>query len=296
MFAILGLIGAALTAAMFVDFSSDAEVTEDQDSQSDKNDGDILRVSDLLSEDGHAMPGQEKIEIEEGATPLVPITFKGEGVADAPSPVATEPPEVRDQLNEKWGGLDQDRLAGSEEADMLLGEDGDDVLSGAAGDDVLFGGKGDDRLEGGLGDDWLTGGAGNDVLHGDAGHDVLSGGAGSDMLDGGDGHDILESREDATGDILIGGAGDDLINAGIGDELTGGAGADTFSVVESAGAVITDFDPEEDVLEVAYDTVPPTLSTALGDDGLVLLANGEAIATLGGLSTLDLTSVRLVAL
>jgi Ca2+-binding RTX toxin-like protein len=95
------------------------------------------------------------------------------------------------------------------------------VYHGGAGDDyfqnltsvraVAYGGAGADALYGGAGADVLYGEDGNDELNGGAGNDSLFGGAGLDFLDGADGNDYLNGGND-----------------GIADQMTGGAGADTF--------------------------------------------------------------------
>mgnify|MGYP000344938971 CR=1 FL=1 len=56
-----------------------------------------------------------------------------------------------------------------------------------------------------------------------------------------------------------------------------------------------DFDATTDRIEIVHDGAPPVLTTQLSDDGLTLLANGDALATFAGVSELDLTKVSLVA-
>jgi Ca2+-binding RTX toxin-like protein len=85
---------------------------------------------------------------------------------------------------------------------------------------VANGGDGWDVLDGGMGNDELNGGDGYDKLVGNCGQDVLRGGADGDILDGG-----------CDADQLFGDEGDDYLKGGMGtdaDQLTGGAGADTF--------------------------------------------------------------------
>ncbi len=105
--------------------------------------------------------------------------------------------------DQMWG--DYDRNVGS--GDSLFGEGGDDVIYGRAGDDIIHGDNpfvfsGNDRIFGGEGNDTMHGNAGNDSLYGENGVDKLFGDAGNDRLDGGD--------------------------DGVSDQMTGGAGADTF--------------------------------------------------------------------
>jgi Ca2+-binding RTX toxin-like protein len=95
---------------------------------------------------------------------------------------------------------------------------------------VYLGGSGEDYFQnlssvraaayGGEGEDSLNGGSNADALHGEGGKDSLNGGGGGDQLFGGGGLDYLDGAEG--NDYLNGGAD------GYADELTGGAGADTF--------------------------------------------------------------------
>jgi len=72
------------------------------------------------------------------------------------------------------------------------------------------------------------------TINGEAGDDVLWGSNGDDIINGGDGDDII-----------FGGAGNDT--------LTGGSGSDIFQfTVTSAGNVITDFDVNNDSIELYY--------------------------------------------
>jgi Ca2+-binding RTX toxin-like protein len=102
------------------------------------------------------------------------------------------------------------------------GTSGNNNYTGGGSADILYGYGGDDTLNGGNGNDKLYGGDGNDKLYGGKGHDWLYGGAGSDFLDGGEGNDFLRG----------GGA---TLGVGELDTLTGGKGADTFSLVDDFG-------------------------------------------------------------
>jgi len=85
----------------------------------------------------------------------------------------------------------------------------------------------------------LTGNAGKNTINGGEGADTLSGDAGKDKLNGGDGNDVL-----------VGGLGN--------DKLSGGLGADTFVWGEADHGVnkkpsidnITDFNTNEDALDL----------------------------------------------
>lgn len=123
------------------------------------------------------------------------------------------------------GGAGKDRLVGGNGDDMLFGQDGRDALRGGLGDDEAFGGAGDDTLAGDDGNDWLEGGDGDDRMYGQDGHDGMVGGAGRDRMFGGADHDELFGGE---GDDLVdGGAGFDMVHGGAGNDiLRGGDGGD----------------------------------------------------------------------
>lgn len=188
-----------------------------------------------------------------------------------------------------------DRLLGKDGNDMIDAYEGDDKLFGLAGDDQLLGGEGADQILGGNGDDFLLGQQDNDGLYGQQGNDSLYGGQGDDLLYGYKGNDLL-----------VGGSGNDLINgagvaypdptssqsfgAGEIDTLTGGTGQDTFQLWGGSGrsgvnvdyaskliddyALITDFNPSEDIIELTNVRVsgssPSSVSYILGasPDGL----------------------------
>lgn len=98
-------------------------------------------------------------------------------------------------------------------------EEGDNVkndveqLFGGAEDDVITGGTGNDDLRGGAGDDTISGGGGNDTLVGHAGDDTLNGDAGDDVFpcEGTDAdyvsHVAADRAKGLGGDIINGGAG-----------------------------------------------------------------------------------------
>ena len=154
------------------------------------------------------------------------------------------------------GGEGNDKLLGGGGNDFLFGDVGEDLLRGQNGDDFLDGWIGDDRLFGGDGDDVLLGFDGDDLLKGEAGNDELLGEAGDDRLFGGDGDDILN------------GTGFGLIGIGERDVLEGGAGSDIFvlgdffdiyyddnaasvSASNAGRAIIKDFVPGEDIIELS---------------------------------------------
>lgn len=93
---------------------------------------------------------------------------------------------------------------------------GGDTLSayGYGGNDYIWGNYGNDYVNGGYGNDTLLGYYGDDALYGLYGNDVLYGEAGNDYLDGYG---------------VVGYAYGEL------DTLSGGSGADTFAIADSAG-------------------------------------------------------------
>lgn len=142
-------------------------------------------------------------------------------------------------------------LSGDDGNDTLFGGSGDDTLDGGvgrddlrggAGNDLLRGGADNDTLSGGIGNDTLGGGAGNDRLNGDNGNDAMSGGEGNDTIYGGDGNDTLLGghgndllRGDVGKDIALGGDGNDNVDGGAttGDTVSGGAGRNIVSGLQS---------------------------------------------------------------
>ncbi|WAL58601.1 calcium-binding protein [Thermocoleostomius sinensis] len=155
------------------------------------------------------------------------------------------------------GGDGNDTLIGAAGPDVISGDGGNDVGQGGSGDDILDGGTGNDVLQGEDGNDFLQGGDGNDTLQGGNGTDLLVGGSRDDYLDGGPGNDVLIGGPGR--DVLVGGEGDDRLQGGPGkDLLTGGLGKDSFRFEKgSTGSkkrkrvdVITDFNPQEDTIEL----------------------------------------------
>ncbi len=85
------------------------------------------------------------------------------------------------------------------------------TINGTSGDD-----KGNHKLTGTSAADSIYGFEGNDELFGGKGNDKLFGGKGSDKLFGEDGDDYLNGGGNSRGEL---------------DQLTGGSGKDTFSLV-----------------------------------------------------------------
>ena len=174
-----------------------------------------------------------------------------------------------------YGGNGNDDLDGGDFNDKLYGGDDRDILSGSYGDDNLYGGNGDDLIIGGGSDTAYnrSSKSDNDRLYGESGDDSLIGDVGNDILDGGVGNDRLKGA---------GSRVDREPNYGAGeiDTLTGGKGADTFTLWERSiyrgtegalyrfkgnndYALITDFNRSEDTIELrSQDNVSDSYPTS----------------------------------
>jgi Ca2+-binding RTX toxin-like protein len=90
--------------------------------------------------------------------------------------------------------------------------------------------------------------------------DILDGNTEANTLDGDLGNDFIQGR--GGNDTILGGDGDDLLLGGEGaDSLTGGTGIDQFlydSVVKDGGDFITDFNVQEDIINVGEIFESPT--------------------------------------
>lgn len=299
MLAILGLLGFAVAASSFVDLSSTQ--TDDDASPADMDDDFMpdtdMAVSFLSGADDSGVADSAGAGSDTAESSMLSMAF---GSQDQGAPVLDDtnntpaPEEVAfDVLR---GDEADNELKGSRNNDLIEAGAGDDALIGALGDDQLYGEDGNDKLLGGDGDDLLDGGAGDDDLLGSYGDDQLLGGEGSDLLQGGHGDDTLFGGDDIDTDFLNGGAGDDHLHAGDFDNLNGGSGEDTFVLEDVTGVTIDDFNPDEDVIELAYDDTPPDLTTAVDDGSLSLFADGELVAIFPGLDTLNVESaVKLIA-
>ena len=214
--------------------------------------------------------------------------FKSDDASDA---VPEE--EVIEPLGDNLGlGDGDDTYLGTDQGDFVLGQAGEDVIDGAAGDDTL---------EGNIGDDTLMGGAGADILSGGGDSDSISGGDGNDVLSS----DRVDSDADWTrGDVerLDGGAGDDKLFFSSEDIATGGAGADTFGMIETdeGAARITDFDAAEDDVTIYVDGLaeaetPPILSYSTDEeaDTTTVSLDGEASLVFDGVFTPEELNVSL---
>jgi Ca2+-binding RTX toxin-like protein len=131
------------------------------------------------------------------------------------------------------GGDGNDRIYGSDQRDSMFGHKGEDLLSGGGGNDLLSGLEGHDTIKGGNGDDFVN-----------PPGESYSGETDGDWIDGGNGDDVLYGTK--FDDRIIGGEGDDTINTwhygSSGpdlnsydfDTVSGGGGADTFSILPFA--------------------------------------------------------------
>lgn len=182
-------------------------------------------------------------------------------------------------------GSDHDLIRGVGGDDVVMGNAGDNPATGGAGDDLIFGRGGFDQLFGDAGDDTLSGGGGADLLYGDAGSDVVYGGAGNDAIYDGtaDGTDV-----DST-DVIVAGDGDDGVVVQDGVNLVSlGEGADHVTVFTRAddnpGAVISDFDVEQDALLLGV--YAPDVALPDGANGIELGYTLREIETELGMGTL----------
>ncbi|GAA6189480.1 calcium-binding protein [Litorivita sp. NS0012-18] len=218
-----------------------------------------------------------------------------------------------------FGGDDDDdaktaqSITPSEGDDVLVGTDGDDEINGKGGDDILLGAAGNDTLYGREGDDWVLGEAGDDSLRGGDGDDILVDLVGADTLNAGAGNDwvvasgmpsnLLETDEDwdfsegdYDGDEIYLGRGNDGAEVGFDDTVTGGEGADTFSVLgalqDHAGhdaPEITDFAPGNDRLMIHYtNEIAPRVSfEPVEGGGVNVIVDTHIAAHLSNLNSVD---------
>ena len=158
---------------------------------------------------------------------------------------------------------------------QFLGADTNDYLVGGFGNDYLFGGFGNDFLFGNFGDDSLVGGFGNDYLVGGFGNDSLFGNSGNDTLDGsysGYLNTPFEQFFSPQVDTLTAGAGKDTFVLGyatnIDRDLMPVTSGNSDPVVYYDGfgvsdyALITDFDPKQDLIQLAGSPSDYTLGSS----------------------------------
>ncbi len=210
-----------------------------------------------------------------------------------------------------------DALFGGAASDLVFGGRGNDTLEGGNDSDLLLGGAGDDLSDGGAGPDSVIDISGSDTLHGGEGNDIVSG---FDLRPGDsvgevvpfDSEDLREVVANTFGidaantyrdrlevgrtssdpamtgaDEVFGDAGDDLVLGDLGDTLSGGAGVDRFTVYTTPGDAaveLTDYDPEEENIELlVYGTPPGVFSVTDAAGGAELRLDGEVVVRLSGI-------------
>ena len=239
-----------------------------------------------------------------------------------------------DTVNSSLSGNDgADILVTVGEADNTVsGGDGDDfitnvgtgnnTLSGNSGADTIVNiSTGNNTLNGGNGSDLLVNvGTGNNTLNGGNGADILINYGSGAALNGNNGNDIL-----------IGGSGEDTVTGGNGNDiLTGGDGADTFQFSAeysssttftyktikifgktikiptgishsfgwktSGSDTLTDFNPDEDIIEIDITDTVGTASSDLSFNSSTsqLSVDGNVLVTLDGVTNFDVNDVQLV--
>ncbi|MEO1634103.1 MAG: calcium-binding protein, partial [Cyanobacteria bacterium J06631_9] len=218
--------------------------------------------------------GNDTVDYRTSAAGYLQINLSG-------TTATSENGEVDTVLNIEnvFGTQHSDDITGNGLSNTLKGNNGDDALYGEAGIDYLYGGNGNDSLYGGDDDDELYGHVGHDLLHGGNGNDTVTGGLGNDLLHGDDGNDILQGNRG--NDTLLGGAGNDVLN-GYGynadrDQLTGGAGADTFVLgvdsnifyLGSGFAKILDFNSSVDQLTFGSTSASAFTFSNIFSDGIL---------------------------
>ena len=274
MLALLGLIGIAVAGTAFVNLSS-------------SDDSGSAAADDAF----------EDTDTEELADTNSDIFQFLDDTVDVPDPEIDLDPvieTVRNLISEGTDGDDilnglagNDYLEGGAGHDVLTGGEGADHIHGGSGNDSATGDDGDDLLSGGIGDDEVVGGYGDDTLIGGAGHDNIQGSDGDDIIDGVSGEDVAEK------DYLNGSEGDDILIGNNGDVMSGGSGADRFEITDGAVSIM-DY-TGDDLLVLSYEGDAPALTTEVTQDGMTLLANGEPVASLFGITSFDVTTVQLVA-
>jgi hypothetical protein len=205
-----------------------------------------------------------------------------------------------DNLN---GGVGTDRVLESANVSFvltnaLLTGNGNDTLNlietatliGGAGDNTIDASAftGASILDGGAGNDTLTGGAGVNTLLGGAGDDTLRGGLGNDNLQGGADNDTLVEIGNVsftlTNTSLVG-VGTDVLSSLENALLTGGAGANVFTLNGWSGTATINGDTgAADRVAVTQDT-DFTLSPGLiarTTAGNVTFINTELVTLTGG--------------
>lgn len=319
----LGMLGAmaVLLAGMALPMLFDDDDDREDDAAPDEITPKEETTTIDLYHDSDAEPDPADDPGTEAATAAPGPGIEDPTIADGPTVAAGEnaPPEAAaldagpldalpEAASDPRGDLGGDPRAA--EGLNLGGSAQDDVLTGGAGDDMLQGEEGNDILFGNSGDDMIKGGTGNDRLEGRTGDDLLIDGVGTDTLSGGEGHDtIIGSPAHSPGendrDFLDGGAGDDDIVVGAMDFVTGGDGADHFTLSSGIAigeqAEIVDFKPSEDKLVLLWDdgtgNAPPELELGTIEDaaGMAqIILDGVVVAHVSGAEDLRGEDIQLL--
>jgi Ca2+-binding RTX toxin-like protein len=261
---------------------------------------------------GDDLIGGDGVDLADYSASMVPLYVNAaNGVAD--DGAAGEGDNVRADIENLSGGLDNDTLIGGPSDGILSGGAGDDGLDGGGGADVLLGGEGSDNasyaariapvtvdlaVPGGDGEagendniasdvEKVTGGAAGDTITGDANGNVLTGLGGDDTLNGGDAFDQLLGGPG--NDALNGDGGDDFLKGEWGnDALNGGEGAD--KVEGGAGDDMLDGGPGADTL--AGETGSDTASYGFRSADVFVTLDGAADDGQAGENDFIRTDVR----
>ncbi|MBR2657684.1 MAG: hypothetical protein IKD58_14570, partial [Loktanella sp.] len=151
----------ALTAKPIAFVTFGTVVSDNNNTQSDRPDPDLIDVIDGSSGDD----------------------TMGLGFKDSTSYLESPDRQVIDDSgNYIRGFAGNDTITAGAGNDVIYGGSGSDVIRGGAGNDVIYGGDGHDQLFGGDGNDQLFGGAGDDTLDGGSGTNTLTGGTGNDTF------------------------------------------------------------------------------------------------------------------
>ena len=158
---------------------------------------------------------------------------------------------------------------------IIYGSDKGDVINGVSLNKTVYGGDGDDLIAGGIDFDFLHGGAGDDMIWGGDGNDTLFGEEGDDFLDGGRGDDILNGGHGS--DTLVGGRGNDTLTGGRSEHPHDGADeVNTFHFADGDGTdLITDFNPDIDLVTFQDDVDPETIRIWEDEDGNTVIGYGD---------------------
>ncbi|MCZ8334469.1 MAG: hypothetical protein O9328_09425 [Rhodobacteraceae bacterium] len=263
LFSMVGVAGVAMAMGLMDDDSEAAVRAVDEADLHDDlpllDESEIERMEQALAED--PLLAQDAVGPEEEA--LEPYEDLN-GFADIDGSAARDLIAIPEDV-----GSDHDLIRAAGGEDVVIGNAGDNPMAGGEGDDLLFGLGAFDQIFGDEGNDTLAGGAGGDLLYGDVGSDVIYGGAGNDALYDG----TADGTDTDSTDVIVAGDGDDGVIVQDGVNLVSlGEGEDHVTVftreADNPGAVISDFDPEQDAL--LLDVFAPDVALPVGANGIEL--------------------------